>query len=613
MHDIADFLSGQPPFDTLDEESLAGVAASAEIEFHAARAPILESADVTARFAYVVRRGSVELVVEGRLLDVLGEGEMFGFASLLEQEPLGFVARAAEDTLVYRIPAAAIRPVLERPDAARFIARAMNKGVRLLAGHDAQAEPSTGGRQVRELIRATPLVLPPETTVREAAQGMIDAAVTCVVVDLGEALGIVTDRDIRTRVVAAGAGSDTPISEVMSAPAWTIAADRTGTEATLAMLDHGVRHLPVLDAGRRLLGVLDDVDLMTSERRAPFRQRAELARCETVAEVAAVAAELPATVIDLHAAGLPSAAISRAIASIHNSAARRLIDLALADLGPPPAPFTWLAMGSFGRFEPFPSSDVDCALAWEGPGEDPELRAWMRTLAERVLAGLARSGLEPDAHGAVATSPLFARSIADWEVAARAWTEHPDEDRGLMLLSVVVESDAVWGTTVAAERIAAAFARTPDRERMLMRLAAAALAERPPTGFFGQLVLHSSGERRGVLDIKHRGLQPVETLARWAGLAAGVSAASTRARLTAARDAGSLEADDAELLREAYELMSALRMEHQVEQLRAGRPPDDLIEPRALASLTRASLKEAFRAVERVQRGIGLRLGFAPR
>ena len=133
MHDIAEFLRSHPPFDGLDEETLANVAASAQIEFHAAGTAILQSADATAEFAYVLRSGSVELLIDGRLLDLLGEGEMFGFASLLEQAPLGFVARAAEDTLLYRIPADVMRPVLERPASARFVARAMNKGVRLLA------------------------------------------------------------------------------------------------------------------------------------------------------------------------------------------------------------------------------------------------------------------------------------------------------------------------------------------------------------------------------------------------------------------------------------------------------------------------------------------------
>jgi CBS domain-containing protein len=612
MHDIADFLSHHPPFDTLDEEMLASVAASAEIEFHPARTSILERADATAEFAYVVRRGSVELLIDGRLLDLLGEGEMFGFASLLGETPLGYVARAGEDTLVYRFPDRAIRPVLERPDAARFIARAMNKGVRLLAGHEEEPPPSAAGRQVRELIRAPALVCAPNTGVQEAARRMVDAGASCVVVDLGDQLGIVTDRDVRARVVAAGVAPETPVSAVMTAPAWTVSDDRSGTEALLEMLDRGIRHLPVLAAGRRLIGVLDDVDLMANEQRAPFRLRARIARGSDAAAVAEAASALPGTVIALHDAGIPAAAVSRTIAGIHDMVVRRLIEIAHEELGPPPVPYTWLATGSFGRREPFPSSDVDCALAWEGD-DDAELRRWMTTLAARVLDDLMAAGMQPDNKGAVASSPLFARSVAEWEAAARSWVDDPDRRRGLMLLSVVVESDPVWGTTAAAERLAAAFARARNREETLRRLAVTALAERPPTGFLRNFVLHSTGERKGVLDIKHGGLVPIETLARWSGLAAGVSAASTQARLEASAEAGTLAAEDAAVLRDAFQLVCELRMEHQVEQLRAGQAPDDLIDPRSLARLTRSSLKEAFRAVARVQRGIAVQLGLSAR
>ena len=84
-------------------------------------------------------------------------------------------------------------------------------------------------------------------------------------------------------------------------------------------------------------------------------------------------------------------------------------------------------MGSFGRREPFPSSDVDCALAWEGPDDDGRSAAAMGTLAERVLDGLAACGFEPDEKGAVASSPLFARSIEGWEAARAAWIEEPDQ------------------------------------------------------------------------------------------------------------------------------------------------------------------------------------------
>ena len=154
MQDIADFLRAHAPFDMLDEQTLAAIARSAEIEFHEARAAILDTAAGPAQHTYVVRRGSVELVIEDRLLDLMGEGEMFGFASVLAEEPAGFFARAAEDTLVYRIPAEAIRPVLERPAFVRFVTRVLNERVRFLAGHQAEPPLSSAGRPVGELIRA---------------------------------------------------------------------------------------------------------------------------------------------------------------------------------------------------------------------------------------------------------------------------------------------------------------------------------------------------------------------------------------------------------------------------------------------------------------------------
>lgn len=608
---LADYIQGHSPFDTLDETELARVAAAAESEFHRAGEAILQSADATAESAYLVRSGSVELLVNGRVMDLLGEGEMFGFASLLDEEPTGFVARAAEDAIVLRFPAEAIRPVLERPAAARFLAGALTRGVQLLARDDDLPFPvGLGGRRVGDLVRATPLVCDPETPVQQAAQRMVDAGVTCLVVDIGDHFGIVTDRDMRTQVVAAGAAPGTPVSAVMTAPAWTVSADRTATEALLDMLDHGVRHMPVLGADRRLLGVIDDVDLMASERRAPFHLRALIANSEDEDEVARAAAELPGTVIALHDAGVPAAAISRTISSIHDTITRHLIELAHEELGPPTAPYTWLAMGSFGRREPFPSSDVDCALAWEDVGAEA---APPTDVAGRVLSGLAACGFSLDRQGAVASSPLFARSTAGWEEAARSWVADPDENRGLMLLSVVVESDPVWGTAAISERLRRAFLGSADRAAFLRRLAAAALAERPPTGFLRDFVLHSSGERRGVLDIKRGGLLPIVALARWSGLAAGVTAASTTARIRASAEAGTLPTDDAAVLRDAFELCSAVRMEHQVGRLRAGEPPDDLIAPRHLAPLTRTALKEAFRAVARVQRGIAAQHGFSAR
>jgi CBS domain-containing protein len=351
MEDVAEFLRGQPPFDSLDEDTLEAIARSAEIEFFATRSLIIDSAGTMAECGYVVRSGSVELLIGDRLIDVMGEGELFGFTSLLAEEPLDFVARAAGDTLVYRIPASVARPVLERPAFVRFATQVMNRRVRLLAEKDGEPPLSASGRPVGELIRAPALVCPPDMAVQDAAKRMAEAGATCVVVETEAGLGIVTDRDVRTRVVAEGVSPDTPLSEVMTSPAWTVSADRTGTEALLEMLSHGIRHLPVLTPERRLLGVLDDVDLMANEQRAPFRLQASIARAGDLEGVARAASDLPQTVVALFDAGLPTSAISRAITSIHDAVTRRLIEFAHEELGRPPVPYTWLATGSFARSE----------------------------------------------------------------------------------------------------------------------------------------------------------------------------------------------------------------------------------------------------------------------
>ena len=106
-------------------------------------------------------------------------------------------------------------------------------------------------------------------------------------------------------------------------------------------------------------------------------------------------------------------------------------------------------------------------------------------------------------------------------------------------------------------------------------------------------------------------LLPIESLARWSGLAAGVGAATTRARIEASESAGTLSGEDAAVLRDVFELVCELRMEHQVDQLRRGEAPDNLIDPSGLKPLTRAALKEAFRAIARIQRVVGQRLELA--
>jgi CBS domain-containing protein len=607
MEDVADFLAGHPPFDALDPADVARLAAAAEVERTPAGSEIFQQGTGPVTHLRVLREGAVEIVHDGRVLDLVGPGELLGHASMLSGLPTGFAAVAAEDTVSLRFPAPVAEPLLAQPAGLRYVTRSLLEYAEAQAG--VEPRPSPAQRPVADLLRSPLVVCTPDTPIRDAAQVMARAGTSSVVVDLGDGdLGILTDRDLRSRVVAEGLDAGAPVSAVMSAPAYTVADDRLGSEVLLDMLDRGVRHFPVLAATGKVIGVIADSDLVAVATRSSFGLRAAIARAETVAELVAATAALRPTLVALHDARVPASDVSAIQSVVMDAVTRRLLDLAVAESGAP-ASFAWVALGSLARREALPSSDVDCALVWHGD-EDPELAAELRAIAARVLDGLAACGFPADTKGAVASKPLFARSDAAWRAAARSWLENPTQEKALILVSLVVDGRPVWGVRTAP-RVPDAFLDARRNPQLLRLLARFALSHRPPTGFLRGLVVLDSGEHRGRLDLKLGGTVPIVDLARWAGLAAGVSSASTPARLRAAADAGTLEADDARVLEEAFELICGLRLTHQIAQIKAGAAPDDFVDPGTLSPLTRASLKDVFRAVAGVQRRISaeLRLG----
>jgi len=603
--DVASFLAQFPPFDGLDWEAVKRVAAAAELERYHAGTAIFSQGGEPVDHLRVIRSGAVEIVYDGHILDFLGEGELFGHASMLSGLPTGFEARAAEETLCYRIEADVARELLGAPAGLRFVARSLlEEWSEATAAIASAAVRDPAHQPVGALVRGAPMVCFPQTPIAEAARMMTASNATSVLVDLGDgSLGILTDRDLRMRVLAAGLQGDAPVSAAMSAPAYTCPPDRLGGEVLLDMLDRGFRHVPVVSATGEVLGVVDDLDLVVQQTRSSFFLRRRIARAQTVDELAGAAAELRPTVIAMHDARVAAANIMGVYAVVVDTLTRRLVELAVAEHGEPAAPWAWLALGSQARREAAPSSDVDSAIVWFGDGEEAVIRPYLHRIATQVVAGLEQCGLRADTHGASASNVVFVRSLASWRHAATSWIGDPTQDKAVLLASVLVDSRPVWGVHTGSP-VSDTFRLAPRNPALLRMLARFALSYRPPTGFLRGLVVEHSGEHRGRLDLKHGGIIPVVDLARWAGMAAGVTSASTSERLHAAADAGTLPAADARTLEETFELIGELRLGHQVRQIRAGSEPDDYVDPATLTGLTRSHLREAFRAIASIQKHV---------
>jgi CBS domain-containing protein len=613
MHDIAEFLGGRDPFSGLDEEDLEALASKTEVEFFPAGTTIVPQGELSQGRIRVIRRGAVELLDGGRPVDLLGEGEMFGHPSVLSGLPTRFEVRAREDTLAYALPAEDVAPLLARPSSLRFLTRSL-----LARGGRADAEiappsPEVAQQTAGALVRRPPVMVESGTTLREAAKLMDAKSVSAIMVDLAGDYGMVTDSDLRSRVVAGPLSPDDPVTAAMTTPVFAVTADQTGADVMLTMLDHDIRHVPVFSSRSELLGVIVGIDLIAAETRSPFVLRRAIAKASNKRELGDAAGRLNSTIVALVRAGLAPAQVSEATSAVADALIARMIELGVESQGPPPAEFCWMSLGSHGRREPVPSSDIDSGMAWRDvPEHDPLSEArrhlastrtgeYMRGLAAHVADCVRVIGWRLDPHGVTAAGAFSASSIEDWERAIRGWLARPSDNRVLIATSILLDGRVVYGQTSGLDVKQLLF-ETGDRstlERWMLRLS---LAAKPPTGFMHDIVVEDSGEKKGTFDIKHGGLLPVVDLARYAALRAGVRVTPTIERLRASADEGVLGGTEARVLEEAFDVFSARRLEHQVGQLEQGLRPDDHLDPGQLDPLTRRYLRDAFREVASVQR-----------
>ena len=289
--DVATFLSRYPPFDALAPDELARVAKAVEIEHFPAGAVILEQSGAPARYLYVVRKGAVELIAEGRLYDLLSDGEVFGQFSLLAEESPTSTVRAHEDTLCYLIGADVADEILGTSAGQSFVLGKMR--ARLTAGHEAMEPPGLPFRPIGGLVRRAPVAADSGMTVAAAAERMAAEHVSCLLVPMRQGWGIVTDRDLRSRVLASHRSPETPVEDVATFPVKTLPEHALAGEALVAMFAEGVHHFPVTGPDGTIDGVVTATDLMDIGRDTPFSIRGQIERARTRDEVAAAGRRTP--------------------------------------------------------------------------------------------------------------------------------------------------------------------------------------------------------------------------------------------------------------------------------------------------------------------------------
>ena len=577
------FLRATPPFDALPQARFDRAASAMEIVYLPAGERIARRDGPPLEHLYVIRKGAVRLERDAQTLQLLEQGEVFGYTSLIAGKATLDVL-VQEDLLAYRIPGAEFQALLaDAAFAGHFaigLAERLKNSLERTQVATFQADLHS---PVSSLVRRPAVRVAGDATVGEAAKVMRDAHVSSLLVD-AEPPGIVTDRDFRNRVLAEGLGPETRVSAVYSHPLRTLPASTAIYEAWQRLLDSGVHHLP-LTAGDDVVGILTSTDLLKCTAQGPvsvLRRVERLAGRDALPGYGAKVTEMASALL---AGGLDPWVIAGFVARLNGTLLGRILRWAERDLGPPPCPYAWMVFGSEGRMEQTLLTDQDNALVHEGDGE--EVRAYFEQLTVRANADLEAAGFPSCPGGYMAKT--WRASLAEWVERFRTWVDEP-KPHALLEAAIFFDFRRAHGELDLAP-LEAEMRKARSARAFVSSMAKAALDFRPPAGLL--LSIKSDAE----IDLKFHGISPIVFLARCYAIEAGAPERNTLGRLEAAVRAGFIGEDVRTTLREAYRFLLALRLREQIRMLAAGKPPSNKVVLAELSSIERSRLKDSFRAI----------------
>lgn len=600
MNELADviaFVSDWPPFDRLNEAQLADLCRHIEISYETKNTELLGwGADN--QELYLIRKGAVTLHDErGQFVDQRAEGALVGYPSLLTGEPSQFAVRTLEDSLIYHLPGEYVRqlraqvPGLDRYFTAKLIDR-INSGQFIRSA-------SVESLCIAEVMSQPAVSAEHTVSVAEAAQLMSSRRVSALpITKAGRLVGLITDRDLRDRVVAQNLSYTTSAVNVMTRELVTADASDSVLQAQLTMLERGVHHLPVCE-GDQLTGMITLSDILRTEQNDPVHFIARLRRSSSAEEVVRRARKRKTLFISLVQSGVDALHVQRVMTAITDVTTSRLIGFAQSKLGSPPMSYAWIALGSQARREQTFRTDQDNGLVLEREPDDVEGKYFER-LANFVCENLNEAGFVFCPGGIMASTPQWRMSLEGWKQHYSNWITAP-ESKALMFASIFFDQRCIHGERNLISQLREhVFGLTKTNSLFLAFMRGNALEQSPPLSFFRQFILEEEGKQQEGLNLKHRGVVPIVSLARLKALEYGIHAADTVSRLRIAIDHHS-NRDDMNDLIDALDLIGRVRNEQQVEQLTQGNHATNLVHPKDLSPLTRRHLKAAFNVVRRAQ------------
>ncbi|MGB0782487.1 MAG: DUF294 nucleotidyltransferase-like domain-containing protein [Marinomonas sp.] len=610
--EVHKFIEATPPFSSLNllerKQLLTGVSM-----LYVRQGQTLALKDEAATL-HLIRRGACEIrTPKGGLVDQIADGECFGVSSVMAQNPDGLQVVAMEDSLVYRFDKAHFMALLEKSEAlGLFFEHTQHNRLRKLSRSQSnelaspalQLSTPVSNIMTRQLVLATP-----DETIQTIAMRMTAARVSSIlVVENERLLGIVTDRDLRSRILALGGSADSLVKDTMTVDPVNVRPDALVMQAQTIMSESNIHHLPIVDEEQRAVGMLTAADLLRHQELSPLLLINQIHRQQSIESLARVCKQWPTLIINLIVTDMKPADIGKVLATVSDNLTRRVIELAMDQCGPAPMAFQFLVFGSQARRDQSLGSDQDNGVMLEREPTAEESH-YFATLSDVICQGLALCGIRLCPGNIMASNPEWRRTQEGWRKAFEKWIKS-SAPSALLNASIFFDIRCVYdsrqltdkGDSEAVKSLIKSMQQyVAQNSVFLATLTRSALVTKPPLGFFRHFLLESSGEHKNQLDLKHQGLALINDVARLYGLSCKTYRAGTLDRIEQAIREKLISVDTARNLIDAWDKLNGLRLEAQSRHWQATGKASAYLDPKDLSPLERKHLKTTFGIISDVQ------------
>lgn len=588
IFDQRQLLASIHPFDLLSERAQERLIEQMDIAYYP-KETVLITPTVEAVSLYIIIKGSVNEYIEDELHNVYGEMDSFDANALIYGKTTSqFVVE--EDVICYELPKEHFQNLIQDHEAFQsyFLEDFISKHQKLKKHQQQNDLTPFMVARIDEIYLHEPCIVSAELSIKETLIAMKALQTSVGIVERDGVYGIVTDTNLRNKVIIGGVSTDSPIGDIATFPLVTIDHKDFLFNALLLFTRYGIKRLVVESKGV-VVGVLEQLDLLSFFANHSHLVVMQIEKADNIEELQKVGDDMLHLIRSLNSKGVKVRYISKLVNTLNAKIYEKVFTMSVPEEHREDCAL--IVMGSEGRNEQILRTDQDNGLIIADDQDPQSYVPYMQQLNNY----LNMLGFPPCPGNIMVTNPFWRKSLHDYKAQIDTWLGSMDPE-AMQQLAIFIDAQCIVGDArLLDEAKSYLYSKFEGRDDLMAHLAKAALSFDTPLSLFSGFVVEHS-VHKNELDLKKGGIFAIVHGVRVLALQNRVTETNTTRRVKALNNMNVFDKEFSTELIEAYDTLLGTRMNARLSDAK-GFQDINYVNPSNLNKIERDLLKDSFKVV----------------